>query len=254
MSYFTPRSLSPKADAALFVVVLLLMGAAFVAIYPSLTTSTPPDAWTASQDKGSATDSAERPLTGAWSTETPQVLEGNMLDGIPALSSSPAPRFSVPDLSDRQSGRAEHPAAPSSADTRERATWNPGAGIASWGGSSWGGSSSSRAQGSSSSGSSGGGWARELAASSGELRTLERQVGAIHRQASRQFGPSPDEHAASAHGHDALEGAFASGTEAEPQNDPVNPPLPPDPIPVDGGLPILVLLGVAYAGWRLYGV
>lgn len=253
MPNFRPRVLSPKADAALFVVVLLLMGAAFVAIYPSLTTTDPSDSWTAVQDTEPTSDAPERPLRGTGGTDLPQALQGNMLDGIPAPSSPSGSRFTVPDLSTSQGNQHSRGSA-SRSNTQARSSWNPGSGIASSGGPSWSGASSSRAQGSASSGSSGGGWARELAASSGELRTLERQVGAIHERASRQFGPSPEEHAASAHGHDALEGAFASGTEAEPQNDPVNPPLPPDPIPVDGGLPILVLLGVAYAGWRLYGV
>ena len=244
MSSPTPPSLSAGADLVLFVLVILGIGGAFVALYPALTAE-PPESWNQQTTEEGRADriAPTQKLTSQLKGEVPQVLRGNPLDGIPALHGSQA-RMSW------SSG-----AAPAQRATSGR-TSGAFAGRA-WSSSGLGdgvtspGYTARPSQRRRSSGSDLGGWAGALASSSGELRALERQVGAIDRQLRVASRSSAAERVpAWANADESIIGP-AAGMENPPLPNPgdPNPPLPPDPVPVDGGLVLLALAGGTY-GWR----
>jgi hypothetical protein len=253
MSSPPPPSLSAGADLVLFVLVVLGIGGAFIALYPALT-SEPPESWNRQTTEEGKADriAPTQKLMSQLKGEVPQVLRDNPLDGIPALHGSQA-RMSW-------SSGAAAPA--------QRAAWGRPSGA--FAGRAWSSSglgdgvtspgytASPRASGGArpslrrrSSGADPGGWAGALASSSGELRALERQVGAIDRQLRVASRSSAAERVpAWANADESLTGPAASMTNP-PLPDPgdPNPPLPPDPVPVDGGLVLLALAGGTY-GWR----
>lgn len=260
----THGSLSTGADLVLFVLVLLGIGGAFVALYPALTAE-PPEPWNqqATEDQAMGNRASHRAesapkLMSQFKGEVPQVLRGNPLDSNPLDGIS----------------------ARNSRSTQSRPSWRLHAGRLAGQTSGWGGASGRRSGTSVSrswapadvegrrasrtarsartprpAGSDPGGWAGALASSRNELRQLERQVGAIERQLRASSRASAAERIpAWANADESITGpAFSMDEPPDPPlpGDPLNPnpPLPPDPVPVDGGLVLLALAGGTY-GWR----
>ncbi|PEN05722.1 hypothetical protein CRI93_11470 [Longimonas halophila] len=253
MSSPTRPSLSAGADLVLFVLVVLGIGGAFVALYPALTAE-PPESWnqqTTEEERADRADPTQK-LMSQLKGEVPQVLRGNPLDGIPALHRGQA-RMSWSSGSAASARRAPSGRTSGAFAGRAWSSSELGDGVTSPGytASPRASGGARPSQGRRSSGADPGGWAGALASSSGELRALERQVGAIDRQLRVASQSSAAERVpAWANADESITGPAASMTNPPLPNpgDP-NPPLPPDPVPVDGGLVLLALAGGTY-GWQ----
>ena len=234
-----------------------------VLLYPTLTPE-PPEPWPPSAleraedavwestDFNAHDVASPRKLMGPIETERASMLRSNPLDGIPSytdwtsrhrLSGKARTRSSYASGQQSSSSRftssglTGRSASPNYTTGRNkpreaRLAHTP--------------SHTSRAAGSASRASDPGGWAGALASSSGELQQLERQVGALERRlrASAGSASGADVHASAWASADV----YGSSETGSAMNDP-NPPLPPDPVPVDGGLVLLALAGGTY-GWR----
>lgn len=248
-------SRSALLDGLLFAGALLIVGAGFGAAFWGFDPSPPPAEWT-DADAPTASSSGAPPMPGAAPTLSSGVLTGNILDGLPRHSGSSNARMQWPSSSaSAPSGQGTRATGFSSRVEASASAFGSSAsapgGARGVGGSGYG--ASSRGGGSA---PDPGGWAGALASSSGELRRLERQVGAIGQQVRAMRATPTHQGARPIQGDERIGGPMASMEDDNPPlpEEPLdpNPPLPPDPVPVDGGLVVLALAGGAYGMRRLH--
>lgn len=249
---FTSRA--STVDALLFAGALLIVSAGFALVFVSFDTGPPPAEWGDSSAYSAASSSHVQSMPGTVDALSSGVLTGNIFDGLPGRSGTSITPMPWPS-SGATASAGQTPRGMGFASHAETApsTFGP-AGATSTGASSTGASRGSGAS------ADPGGWAGALASSSGELRSLERQVGAIERHLSRRSGGASgaqtmqgDERLADGFGTALLGPRMHNEDEAPLPSDPLdpNPPLPPDPVPVDGGLALLLAAGGLYGARRL---
>ena len=250
---------SSAVDGLLFASALLVVGAGFTALLWSFDTAPPPAEWIDSSVDGTAPSSHTQSMPGTVPALSSGVLTGNIFDGVSGRSGgsiapmswlSPAASASV-GQAPRATGFSLRHRAPSTTFSAPHSVSNRASGPS---GSGYG---STLRRGEASADPAG--WVGALASSSGELQSLERQVGAIERHlsarsrkgASRQMMQG-DERLADGFGT-ALLGPRAHSGDAPLPDDPLSPspPLPADPVPVDGGLALLLAAGGLYGVRRL---
>jgi len=240
-------------DALLFAGALLIVGAGFTLVFVSVDTGPPAAEWADPSAQSTASSSHVQSMPGTVPALSSGVLTGNIFDGVPGHSGTSITPMSWPSSgASASAGQTSRGMGFSSHAETAPFTFGPGA-------TSTGASSTGASRGSGASADPGG-WAGALASSSGELRSLERQVGAIERHLSRRSGGAAgaqtmqgDEQLADGFGTALLGPRMHNEDEAPLPSDPLdpNPPLPPDPVPVDGGLALLLAAGGLYGARRL---